>query len=116
MCDVTVDNFEDALKRLRKLIPQSDFVSIDLEFTGLDHDAFGAADCGAAPQAASSASNGAGTAAVGAGCAAAGSADKSPAAAAVVSPATQFDVRNMAQAKYEKMSDATDFLVVQVRF
>jgi hypothetical protein len=46
MVDVTVDNFEDALRRLQTLVPQCDFVAIDLEFTGLDHDAFGAAQGG----------------------------------------------------------------------
>ena len=38
MCDVTVENFEEALARLRAIVPNCDFVSIDLEFTGLDHD------------------------------------------------------------------------------
>ena len=46
MVDVTVDNFEDALRRLQTLVLQCDFMVIDLEFTGLDHDAFGAAQGG----------------------------------------------------------------------
>lgn len=41
MCDVTVENFEEALARLRAIVPTCDFVSIDLEFTGLDHDSYG---------------------------------------------------------------------------
>lgn len=33
--DVTIDNFEAVLKELETLVPTSDFVAIDMEFTGL---------------------------------------------------------------------------------
>jgi poly(A)-specific ribonuclease len=33
--DVTIDNFEAVLKELETLVPLSDFVAIDMEFTGL---------------------------------------------------------------------------------
>ena len=88
MVDVTVDNFEEVLRRLRTLVPQCDFVAVDLEFTGLDHDAFGAAeDAGSAAAGAASED------------APDGAAGKSPAAE---SPAP-FDLRKEAQAKYAKL-------------
>jgi hypothetical protein len=101
MVDVTVDNFEDALRRLRTLVPQCDFVAIDLEFTGLDHDAFGAAEGGVADAAEPGASG------------AAGAPPSAPTGAAAEQPAP-FDLRKEAQAKYAKLRDATEFMVVQV--
>jgi hypothetical protein len=106
MVDVTVDNFEDALRRLRTLVPQCDFVAIDLEFTGLDHDAFGATEAagGGAADAAELAAGASG---------AAGPRPSAPTGAAAEQPAP-FDLRKEAQAKYAKLRDATEFMVVQV--
>jgi hypothetical protein len=36
MVDVDVNNFQQILVDLRTLIPESDFVAIDMEFTGLE--------------------------------------------------------------------------------
>lgn len=36
MVDVDASNFNQVLIDLRTLIPESDFVAIDMEFTGLD--------------------------------------------------------------------------------
>ena len=35
--DVDSQNFPDVLLQLRALVPRCDFVSIDMEFTGLDY-------------------------------------------------------------------------------
>jgi len=108
MCDVTVDNFEEALARLRTIVPQSDFVSIDLEFTGLDQDVYN--DASASSEGAPAAN--AGDAAAGG--AAAGSGSKWFGGGPSF-PGAPFDMRKEAQAKYSKMCETTKFLVVQVR-
>jgi hypothetical protein len=97
--DVTVENFDEALATLKALVPNCDFVSIDLEFTGLDLDVSpeetGPGDeSGASSTPAFSSTTG-----------------KSSASEHVPRP---FDLKQEAQAKYVKMRDATKFLVVQV--
>ena len=113
MCDVTVDNFEEALARLRKIVPQSDFVSIDLEFTGLDQDVYNDA---AASSEGAPAGEPAASAAAAAGGAAAGAAAGSKWFGGAAGPdaTAPYDLRKEAQAKYSKMRETTKFLVVQV--
>ena len=106
MCDVTVDNFEEVLARIRAIVPTADFVSIDLEFTGLDHD-----HGDLSTPSLSKAGDG--------GCAAAGAAAGGGAGGGADLPAGEleaepFDARAEAQTKYEKLCEATSFLVVQV--
>ena len=97
--DVTTENFDEALATLKALVPNCDFVSIDLEFTGLDLDVSpeetGPGDeSGASPPPEFSSTTG-----------------KSSASEDVPRP---FDLKQEAQAKYVKMRNATKFLVVQV--
>ena len=107
--DVTIDTFDEALARLRALLPTADFVSIDLEFTGLDQDAFGDP---AAPEPPPADGMPADVSAPGHGAAG----GKAPAAAVDESapPTAPFDIGQEAQNKYAKMCAATKFLVVQV--
>ena len=107
--DVTIDTFDEALARLRALLPNADFVSIDLEFTGLDQDAFGDPVAPETPPADGMPGDG-----YAPGHGAAGG--KAPAAAVDESaaPAAPVDIGQEAQAKYAKMCAATKFLVVQV--
>ena len=102
MCDVTVDNFEEVLARIRAIVPNCDFVSIDLEFTGLDH--------GDLPK------NSKTEEGAEAGAAASECADPGAALPAEKLEAEPFDVKAEAQTKYQKFSEATSFLVVQVAF
>jgi len=103
MVDVTVDNFQSVLDRLRVIVPTADFVSLDLEFTGLDHDSYGEA---ALPAGGSGAAGG---------CAAAGSAGSGSAAPSSGRSAESFDLEAEAQTKYAKLCEASSFLVVQAR-
>jgi len=111
--DVTVENFDEALATLKALVPNCDFVSIDLEFTGLDLDVSpeetGPGDeSGSGPPRALSEEPG-------------GSGGSPPEffSTTGMSSASEdvprpFDPKQEAQAKYVKMRHATKFLVVQV--
>ncbi|KAJ1496421.1 ribonuclease H-like domain-containing protein [Baffinella frigidus] len=92
MVDVTVENFENVLEELRRLLPYAEFVAVDCEFTGVD---VGEGDHSAENFSASGGSASSGN-----------SGDVS-----MHGYATQ---EEEAQMRYEKMRAATSFLVVQV--
>ena len=115
--NVTIENFDKALLRLRALVPQSEFVAIDLEFTGLDQDSCGETEAPLPPPGSHEALAGNAASADDPRLPPAGSKKTGGAAdnaACPASPSPALDLKREAQAKYAKMCETTKFLVVQV--